>query len=568
MGLGGRGSRRTILLGAAMACMALALTPAAAWAGVVTTEADGNGSGTLRGEIANAAPGDTITFNPAVNPTLTMGEIMVTKDITIAGNGIGQTTIIGGSGDRIFNVNLSDLTTTLTIRDLTIASGHAPAGVGLGTSGGAGGGIFLLGGHLVIDRVAFNGNVAGNGTAGTVGPSGGMGTGGTGGAGGTGGEGGAIIATGASTLVVQDSIFTDNVAGAGGDGGVGGSGFSGGGTGGSGGFGGDGGAISTYVSTSITNTIFTGNQGGLGGAGGNGGSGGFGGNGGSGSPGGDGGAITQGPITPTMTIQGSTFDGNIGGTGGTGGDGGFGAGTGGVGGSGGAVWSLTPDISNSTFAANQSGLGGPGGMGLLGEGIGGDGGNGGALAGHIGIRSTTIARNTTGMGGAGSTQGGNGVGGGLDSQSPGTMVGSIVAGNTLGGGPTTEFLANCSGAAPSTNTSNLTFPANTGCVATVGDPVLGPLADNDGPTKTMALGPGSAAIDQLPVGSNCPATDQRGIARPQGPACDIGAFELVPTPPANPANAAAPKAKKCKKKHKKHAKKKKRCKKKRKKHKK
>ncbi|MFN8372910.1 MAG: choice-of-anchor Q domain-containing protein [Anaerolineae bacterium] len=33
--------------------------------------------------------------------------------------------------------------------------------------------------------------------------------------------------------------------------------------------------------------------------------------------------------------------------------------------------------------------------------------------------------------------------------------------------------------------------------------------------------------------SNCPATDQRGIARPQGAACDIGAFELVsivPTP--------------------------------------
>jgi hypothetical protein len=161
------------------------------------------------------------------------------------------------------------------------------------------------------------------------------------------------------------------------------------------------------------------------------------------------------------------------------------------------------------------------------------------------------------------------VGGGVNNSNPsGTMVGSIVANNMLGGGPTTDFLANCAGAVPSTNSNNLTFPDNTGCAASVGNPLLGPLASNGGTTQTMALGPGSAAIDQLPVGSNCPATDQRGIARPQGPACDIGAFELVPTPPANPANAPAPKAKKCKKKHKKHAKKKKRCKKKRKKHKK
>ena len=43
---------------------------------------------------------------------------------------------------------------------------------------------------------------------------------------------------------------------------------------------------------------------------------------------------------------------------------------------------------------------------------------------------------------------------------------------------------------------------------------------------------GSAAIDM--GGTTCPATDQRGITRPQGPACDIGAVEVVPadtTPP-------------------------------------
>jgi hypothetical protein len=52
----------------------------------------------------------------------------------------------------------------------------------------------------------------------------------------------------------------------------------------------------------------------------------------------------------------------------------------------------------------------------------------------------------------------------------------------------------------------------------------------------MALLPGSAAIDQVPAsGAGCPATDQRGVARPAGPACDIGAFDA-----AAPRNLTAP----------------------------
>jgi hypothetical protein len=59
------------------------------------------------------------------------------------------------------------------------------------------------------------------------------------------------------------------------------------------------------------------------------------------------------------------------------------------------------------------------------------------------------------------------------------------------------------------------------------DPMLGPLADNGGPTPTLALLPGSPAID-AGDDSVAPAVDQRGIARPQGLASDIGAFELTP----------------------------------------
>ena len=57
------------------------------------------------------------------------------------------------------------------------------------------------------------------------------------------------------------------------------------------------------------------------------------------------------------------------------------------------------------------------------------------------------------------------------------------------------------------------------------NPVLAPLSNNGGPSATHALLPGSPAIDLL-TGA-CAGTDQRGTARPQGPACDSGAFEVA-----------------------------------------
>jgi len=59
-----------------------------------------------------------------------------------------------------------------------------------------------------------------------------------------------------------------------------------------------------------------------------------------------------------------------------------------------------------------------------------------------------------------------------------------------------------------------------------GDPKLGPLADNGGLTRTRALLAGSSAIDAGKV-AGAPATDQRGVSRPQGSGYDIGAFELA-----------------------------------------
>ncbi|MEZ5209162.1 MAG: choice-of-anchor Q domain-containing protein [Acidimicrobiales bacterium] len=52
---------------------------------------------------------------------------------------------------------------------------------------------------------------------------------------------------------------------------------------------------------------------------------------------------------------------------------------------------------------------------------------------------------------------------------------------------------------------------------------LGPLADNGGPTLTRLPAPGSPLLDRA-VGT-CGPADQRGLPRPQGPACDTGAVE-------------------------------------------
>jgi hypothetical protein len=97
-----------------------------------------------------------------------------------------------------------------------------------------------------------------------------------------------------------------------------------------------------------------------------------------------------------------------------------------------------------------------------------------------------------------------------------SMTDTLLAGNGLG---------NCAGSTTDGG-HNLSF-GDASCPATFasGDPRLGVLQDNGGPTPTIALGAGSAAID---AGAGCPSTDQRGVIRPVGTACDIGAYELAP----------------------------------------
>jgi len=108
------------------------------------------------------------------------------------------------------------------------------------------------------------------------------------------------------------------------------------------------------------------------------------------------------------------------------------------------------------------------------------------------------------------------------------VVNSIVAGNNGDG----CFLAPFgSGAVALSSLGNNVF-SDASCFAVgsdliVGDALLGPLADNGGPTLTHLPSPGSPAIDAANA-ALCPATDQRGVPRPQGGGCDAGAVERKP----------------------------------------
>jgi CSLREA domain-containing protein len=435
------------------------------------------------------------------------------SNLTITGAGEGATAIDAtGVNDRAFAISTGP---SVTISGLTITGGHAHWGAYgdafTGTPGqaGAGGGAIVNAGVLTLRDAAITNSSAGNGGQGgtfigTIGTPGS-----NGGAGGAGGDGGAILNLGILTL--NGVTIDGNHAGSGGAGGQGEQGHPTGGDGGAGGQGGAGGGIANDGgSVTITASTIAGNTAGSGGAGG-----------------------VGGPYLETVPSVG---------------------GAGGAGGSapgGGGVWSDggTLSITNSTIASNTAGPGGAGGTGGFANatpasagGVGGNGGSGGS-GGGVGVSgpvtaklvNATIARNSAadggsgGAGGSGSpsgtrgTAGAGGAGGGVVGEAPGSvsLQNTLLAANLLG---------NCADSVTDAG-FNLSFGDRT-CPSTfsAGDPKLGTLQDNGGPTPTMALGAGSAAIDQISTTvGGCPGRDQRGVLRPAptGGECDIGAYEVA-----------------------------------------
>ena len=144
------------------------------------------------------------------------------------------------------------------------------------------------------------------------------------------------------------------------------------------------------------------------------------------------------------------------------------------------------------------------------------------------LTNVTLAGNSASRGATGHAQGG-----GIFNGPNGSVVlrNTIVANNTARDGAA-PVLMNCAGGMTDGG-HNLDDGTSCGFTAANGslsntDPPLDPagLRDDGGPTQTIALLPGSPAIDA--GGPGCPPTDQRGVSRPHGAACDIGAYEFVP----------------------------------------
>lgn len=493
---------------------------------------------TLQAMAAALTNGGMITFtNVATNATLalTNGSLVVSTNTIIDGSGLGITfsgntsTNTNAIVKRVFYVTNN---VTLTLANLSVINGEETNGAG----------IFVASGAIVnITNCTFSGNKAfgDNGRNGNNASSSG-GNGGNGSAG-TNGIGGAIYNLG--TVNITNSLISSNTAfgGNGGNGGRGGDDSSFGGEGGNGGSGavGWGGGIynGTNATLFIINSTLTNNfaLGGFGGLLGNGGTAPFPGQpgeGGTGAGGVGGGIYNLG----TTTITNSTFVINaaIGGDTGHGGVDEDGK-NGGVG-HGGGIYNLgTVFAGNSTFTENFV-EGGQGGDAYSGNFI--DAGNGGsALGGAIystnalTIGSSTLATNNAigGPRGLSPLAGHNGSLGASLGGNIYRLSGQVFLRNSILVKGTNGL--NYSGTVIDSgyNISSDATPAFTNASSRNNtNALLFALANNGGPTATMALRTNSPAVDKGdPVFRD--GFDQRGIARLQGTNTDIGAFELVPS---------------------------------------
>jgi CSLREA domain-containing protein len=421
--------------------------------------------------VANTNPGPDDVPVPAGTYLLTLGQLVVSDDVSIAGAGQTDTIIDGNATDRVFEIDTSGL---VEISGVAIQGGYKPPDLPYFPfiSFECGAGIEHLSGTLTVANSLVSGNYA---------P----------------GCGGGISSRG-DVITLTDSTVSGNTAR-----GIGGGLFQSGGlliannstvSGNSGDYGG-GVSAGRYAEVRLTNSTVSGNFAYFGGGVGtwryaigltltN-------------STVSDntalygGGGIFNGKET-VSTITNSTISGNS-----------SGYQAGGID----NVGELT--LTNSTISGNSAEAWG-GGIENVGHGV-------------LTLRNSTVSGNTAGYSGGGVH---NYIFGPYYDDGVIIVDHSIVAGNDAGD----PSNANCGPNLPNSLGYNLTDDDS--CSFTepgdrvVADAGLGPLADNGGLTETHELLPGSPAIDA--GGPDCPpsGTDQRGVARPQGAACDIGAFEL------------------------------------------
>lgn len=167
-----------------------------------------------------------------------------------------------------------------------------------------------------------------------------------------------------------------------------------------------------------------------------------------------------------------------------------------------------------------------------------------------GVAIASIAVAATNLTVSGNTATGNGGGVYADTSGGSTFTNVTIAGNTAGNGGGVYATASSSATGPTfknsivwgntptspqiravTTTPAVTYSdvqgGFTGTGNVSGDPKLRPLGAYGGPLLTRGLLPGSAATNTA-TATGCPAKDERGVTRPQGGACDMGAYEAGP----------------------------------------
>ena len=241
---------------------------------ITVTNLNDSGAGSLRQALADASDGDTINFAVSGTISLTSGELVIDKNITISGPGSNSLTVRPSPGSffRVFNVMPSH---SITIHGLTISFGYAGFAQGGGIyldehvtatiadcvltnnyTGDIGGAIFIDGYSGGAMLTVLNSTIMGN-TAGTM-DNGGSGAG---------------IYSSADALTIIDSTISNNTAWIGG---IDLSGGNGGGINNENGTlnisnttissnlaGVSGGGISGYGTMTITNSTISGNTAGL-----------------------------------------------------------------------------------------------------------------------------------------------------------------------------------------------------------------------------------------------------------------------------------------------------------------
>jgi predicted outer membrane repeat protein len=424
---------------------------------------------------------DTIQFQLPVGPqtiTLTGGALSITKAVALTGPGAGLLTINGNNAGRVLILGhdySQNLSLNVSLSGLTISGGSAVSG-----SANYGGGLLNFG-TLSVRNCTFTGNAAGSSGGGGIYNDGAMTVANctfSGNSVSNGGTGAGILVSSSATLNVTDSTFTGNTAPNGGEG----AGIANSGTLNVAGctfnnntVGSNGAGIhnSSTGKLTVTNSTFT-----------------------NGVCTSDGGGLDS---DGTATVTDCTFANNS------------------VGSEGGAIDSHgTLTLSNSTLVGNTAVS------------------RGGALniSGASQITNCTITGNRVS-----ST---SGIGGGIDDTKPAKVYNDIVFGNFRGPSPGTTA-SDIVGTVDSSSAYNLIGTGGAGGLVNgangnqvgVTSAGLGALANNGGPTQTMALLPGSPAIDR---GGNAyvaaGVTDQRGLTRIVNGTVDIGAFEVqAPTGP-------------------------------------